>query len=239
MMPCNLQRKSGKNTTRSIKEGNLKKIAIIGGTGKEGKGLAYRWSLAGHEVIIGSRSLEKAQLAVGELKQVLKPGCLLFADLNETAAQKSDIVIITVPYAAHADILRFLKPTLCTKLVIDVTVPIVPPQVTKVHVPEAGSAAQEARGILGENCRISSAFHNISYDLLMHNDPIECDVLVCGTDEETRLITLELVKDAGLKGWDAGALENSIVAESLTSILIHINKKNKSCNAGIKITGIK
>jgi 8-hydroxy-5-deazaflavin:NADPH oxidoreductase len=110
--------------------------------------------------------------------------------------------------------------------------------VTKVQVPAAGSAAQEAQKIIGVDCKIASAFHNISYDLLMKDEKILCDVLVCGIDEETRQAVLELVKDAGLIGWDAGPLENSVVAESLTSILIHINKKYKARNAGIKITGI-
>jgi NADPH-dependent F420 reductase len=215
-----------------------KKLAIIGGTGKEGKGLAYRWAKSGHQVIIGSRSLEKAKAAVEEILAILPDGSKLFADTNENAAINSDIAVITVPYAAHREILSTLHGVLAGKILIDVTVPLMPPQVTTVQIPTAGSAALEAREILGNACRIASAFHNISHDLLMKDDPIACDVLVCGTDEETRQFTLELVIDAGLKGWDAGPLENSIVAESLTSILIHINKKYKARNAGIKITGV-
>lgn len=215
-----------------------KKIAIIGGTGKEGKGLAYRWAKYGHHVIIGSRSLEKAKAAVAEILGLLPDGSKLFADTNENAANKSDIAVITVPYTAHREIISTLNEVLAGKILIDVTVPLMPPQVTTVHIPAAGSAALEAREILGNDCKIASAFHNISHDLLIKDDPISCDVLVCGTDEETRQLTLELVKDAGLKGWDAGSLENSIVAESLTSILIHINKKYKARNAGIKITGV-
>jgi 8-hydroxy-5-deazaflavin:NADPH oxidoreductase len=217
----------------------MKKIAIIGGTGKEGKGLAYRWARSGHEVTIGSRTLEKAQTAVEDLLKILPPNCSLMADLNHKAVEKCEVAVITVPYSAHKEIVQTLRNVLQGKMVIDVTVPIVPPQVTKVHIPQAGSAAQEAHEILGIDCRIASAFHNISYDLLMHDTPIECDVLVCGTDENTRLIALELVRDAGLIGWDAGSLENSVVAESLTSILIHINRKYKATNAGIRITGIK
>jgi 8-hydroxy-5-deazaflavin:NADPH oxidoreductase len=214
-----------------------KKIAIIGGTGKEGKGLAYRWAKSGHQVIIGSRSLEKAKAAVEEINKILPGEIKLFADTNENAAKNSDIAVITVPYSAHQETISSLKKALTGKLIIDVTVPLVPPQVTKVQIPAAGSAAMEARNILGDDCNIASAFHNISHDLLMRDEPILCDVLVCGTDEETRQLTLELVKNAGLNGWDAGPLENSIVAESLTSILIHINKKYKARNAGIKITG--
>lgn len=216
-----------------------KKIAVIGGTGKEGKGLAYRWVKCGHQVIIGSRLLEKAKAATEEILAILPNGSYLYADTNENAAKNSEIAVITVPYTAHREILSTLHGVLAGKIIIDVTVPLMPPQVTRVHIPASGSAAMEAREILGDSCRIASAFHNISHDLLIKEDPISCDVLVCGTDEATRLIALDLVKDAGLKGWDAGPLENSVVAESMTSILIHINKKYKARNAGIKITGAK
>jgi 8-hydroxy-5-deazaflavin:NADPH oxidoreductase len=215
-----------------------RKIAIIGGTGKEGKGLAFRWAKAAHEVFIGSRSLEKAQNAVTEIIPGLQHDCHLTAGINETVVDLADVVVVTVPYAAHHELLTSLRNNLQGKIIIDVTVPLVPPQVTRVQVPAGGSAAQEAQAILGAGCKIASAFHNIAYDLLMKDEPIECDVLVCGVDDQTRQITLELVKDAGLTGWDAGSLANSVVAESLTSILIHINKKYNVRNAGIKITGI-
>ena len=216
----------------------MKTIAIIGGTGKEGRGLAYRWVKAGHEVVIGSRSLEKAEAAVNEMNKILPLKFKLQGETNEKAATQCEIIVITVPYTAHQEILSTLQNVISTKLVIDVTVPIVPPQVTKVHIPHAGSAALEAQKILGSNCKIASAFHNVSYDLLLHDNPIECDVLVSGTDDETIQATLKLVRDAGLQGWDAGSLENSIVAESLTSVLIYLNKKYKTQHAGIKITGI-
>jgi 8-hydroxy-5-deazaflavin:NADPH oxidoreductase len=213
-------------------------IAIVGGTGKEGKGLAFRWGRAGHRVIIGSRNLEKAQSAVNEINPLLPPNSNLFSETNESAVKQADIIVITVPYQAHREILTILKTALQGKIVIDVTVPLVPPQVTKVQMPADGSAAQEALAILGQGCRVASAFHNISYDLLLNDAPILCDVLVCGTDQEIRQIVLDLVKDAGLTGWDAGSLENSVVTEGLTSILINLNKKYHSHTAGIKITGI-
>jgi NADPH-dependent F420 reductase len=213
-------------------------IAIVGGTGKEGKGLAFRWGKAGHRVIIGSRKLEKAQLAADELKSLLPPNSQLSGDTNESAIKKADIVVITVPYQVHREMLTLLKTDLQGKIIIDVTVPLVPPQVTKVQMPDDGSAAQETQNILGPGCRVASAFQNISYDLLLQDAPILCDVLVCCTDEDTRQIVLGLVKDAGLFGWDAGPLENSAVVEGLTSILININKKYHSRTAGIKITGI-
>jgi 8-hydroxy-5-deazaflavin:NADPH oxidoreductase len=213
-------------------------IAIVGGSGKEGKGLAFRWGKAGYQVIIGSRNLEKARSAVAEIEPLLPSNSNLSGDTNESAVRKADIVVITVPYQAHRDILTFLKPELQGKIIVDVTVPLVPPLVTKVQMPIDGSAAQEALKILGMESRIASAFHNISYDLLLNDAPVLCDVLICGTDPETRKVVLELVKDAGLTGWDAGPLENSVVAEGLTSILINLNKKYHSHTAGIKITGI-
>jgi 8-hydroxy-5-deazaflavin:NADPH oxidoreductase len=213
-------------------------IAIVGGTGKEGKGLAFRWGKAGHRVVIGSRNLEKAQFAVNEIKPLLPNNSQLTGDINESAIKLADIVVITIPYQAHREILYALKKDLQGKIIIDVTVPLVPPQVTKVQMPADGSAAQETQKILGQECRVASAFQNISYDLLLADAPILCDVLVCCSDQQTKQMVLELVKDAGLSGWDAGPLENSAVVEGLTSILININKKYHSRTAGIRITGI-
>lgn len=214
------------------------KIAILGGTGKEGKGLAYRWALAGHDVVIGSRQLEKAQAAVEEIKTLMPSGVEIKAALNETAAQSQEIIVLTVPYAVHQTMLEAIKPFVEGKVFIDVTVPLVPPKVTRVQIPIAGSAAMEAVNILGENVKIVSAFQNISYERLLNNQEIDCDVLVTGTDKETREIVIGLVQDAGMKGWDAGPIENSIVAEGLTSILIHLNKKYGVEASGIRITGI-
>ena len=131
-----------------------------------------------------------------------------------------------------------LRSALQGKILIDVTVPLVPPKVTKVQMPPAGSAAQEAQTILGENVQVTSAFQNISHELLLHDEPIECDVLVTGTSKEARLETLKLVAAASLIGWDAGPIENSAVVEGLTSVLININRQSGSTNAGIKISGV-
>lgn len=211
-------------------------IGIIGGTGKEGKGLAYRWASAGYQVSIGSRQLEKAQAAAQEINQMVSNP--VKGVPNDEAARDSDIVVVTVPYAAHRTILTELKPRLQGKIVIDVTVPLVPPKVTKVQMPPAGSASMEAVEILGENVQVVSAFQNISYERLLHQKDIDCDVLVCGTSKEARRVVLDLIKAAGLTGWDAGPIENSMVVEGLTSILIGINKQFDSQTAGIKITGI-
>jgi NADPH-dependent F420 reductase len=156
---------------------------------------------------------------------------------NIRAVELADIVVLTVPYAAHRETLESVREALQGKILIDVTVPLVPPKVTRVQMPAAGSAAQEAHAILGQNVQVTSAFQNISYELLFHPEPIECDVLVTGTSKEARLDTLKLVVAAGLTGWDAGPIENSVVLEGLTSILININRESGSKNAGIKITG--
>ncbi len=213
-------------------------IAIIGGTGKEGKGLAYRWAKAGHHVIIGSRTAEKAQQAVAEVQQLFGNSANLEGMENFSAATRAEVIVLTVPYAAHRQMLETLKEALQGKLLIDVTVPLVPPKVTQVQMPPAGSATQEALEILGEGVEICAAFQNISYEHLLGNGEVECDVLVTGTSKAARQRTLQLVKDAGLIGWDAGPIQNSVVVEGLTSILIYINKQYGSTHAGIRITGV-
>ena len=216
----------------------LLSIAVLGGTGKEGKGLAYRWAKAGYHVFIGSRDADKAKAAAQDLWKMLEGDALVEGLSNQEAAQKADIVVLTVPYSAHRDTLESMKDVLKGKLLIDVTVPIVPPKITKVQMPPAGSAAQEAKQILGEDAVVAAAFHNISHEHLMQDQDVECDVLVTGTSKEARAEALKLVTAAGLTGWDAGPIENSVVLEGLTSVLLNINKQYGSTHAGIKITGV-
>ena len=212
-------------------------IAVLGGTGKEGKGLAYRWAKAGYKVVIGSRTNEKAKTAASDLNKML--GKELVEGLeNVGAAEKADILVLTVPYNAHKTTLKSVKEAAQGKIFVDVTVPLVPPKVTKVQMPKAGSAAQEAQEILGENVSVVAAFQNISHEHLFDNQPIDCDVLVTGKGKVARLEVLKLVKAAGMKGWDAGVIENAAVVEGMTSLLIYINKQNKVKSAGIRITGV-
>jgi 8-hydroxy-5-deazaflavin:NADPH oxidoreductase len=213
-------------------------IAIAGGTGKEGKGLAYRWAQAGYRVIIGSRQVEKAQAVVDELRPMMGPRARLEAMVNAEAVQAADLVVITVPFAAHRDTLTALAPALQGKILVDVTVPLVPPRVTRAQMPAAGSAAMEAAQIVGEGVQVASAFQNISYEHLLLDEPVDCDVLVCGSSKATRTVVVQLVRAAGLVGWDAGPLENSMVVEGMTSILIGLNKQFGVQSSGIKITGI-
>jgi len=218
-------------------ESILVRIAVLGGTGKEGKGLAYRWAKAGYRVLIGSRSSERAVTTASEIMELLEGSSSVVGTTNLEAAQQADIVVVTVPYSAHRATLESVKDVLKGKLLIDVTVPIMPPKVTKVQMPAAGSAAQEAREIVGEDVQVTAAFQNISHELLFDEDDINCDVLVTGTSKEARAETLTLVEAAALTGWDAGPIENSVVVEGLASVLININKRYGSTHAGIRITG--
>ena len=218
-------------------ESILVRIAVLGGTGKEGKGLAYRWAKAGYRVLIGSRSSERAVTAASEIMELVEGSSSLVGTTNLEAAQKADIVVVTVPYSAHRETLESVKDSLKGKLLIDVTVPLVPPKLSKVQMPAAGSAAQEAKEIVGEDVQVTAAFQNISHELLFDEDDINCDVLVTGTSREARAETLTLVEAAGLTGWDAGPIENSVVVEGLASVLININKRYGSTHAGIRITG--
>ena len=216
-------------------------IAIIGGTGALGTGLARRWAQAGYDVVIGSRTAEKAQEAVDDLHAVMKERGIdavsVSAEENVAAAAKADVVAMTVPYAHHASTLTSLKDALNGKILIDVTVPLRPPKVGRVQLPEAGSAGQEAQNLLGETVKVVSAFQNVAAHHLQEGQGIACDVLVSGDDVAARAEVVTLVEAAGMKGFSVGPIANAAAAEALTSILIQINKKFK-CHAGIKISGL-
>ena len=210
------------------------KISILGGTGSLGKGLANRWLKAGHEIIIGSRSLESALTATQALDIDDSNACL-----NTEAALLGDIACLTVPFAHQAQTLQTVKENLKNKILIDATVPLVPPKVMRVQLPkEGGCAAMIAQTILGEEVRVVSAFQNISAELLQSSHPINCDVLVCGDKREDRDTVINLIEDMGLKGWHAGPLCNSAAAEALTSVLIAINKNHAISHSGITVTGV-
>jgi 8-hydroxy-5-deazaflavin:NADPH oxidoreductase len=214
-------------------------IAVLGGTGKEGKGLAYRWAKAGYKILIGSRSAEKAVTAASEIMELLEGSSSLVGTSNHEAAELADMVVLTVPYAAHRQTLEDVKDVLKGKILVDVTSLSMPPTVTKVYMPPAGSAAQEAREIVGEGVEVVDAFQSISHKHLFSDEDMDCDVLVTGTSKDARAEVLKLVEAAGLTGWDAGPIENSIVVEGFASILRYINKQYGSTHAGIKITGAK
>ncbi len=220
------------------KETLMLTVAVLGGTGKEGKGLAYRWAKAGYQVLIGSRISKKAVSVAAEIIELLEGSGSVVGTSNQEAAQRANIVVLTVPYVAHRDTLESVKDALKGKLLIDVTVPLVPPKVSKVQMPPAGSAALEAKEIVGEGVEVVAAFQNVSFEHLLGEAEVECDVLVTGTSKDARHEALKLVEAAGLTGWDAGPIENSVVAEGLTSVLIYINKQYGSTHAGIRLTGV-
>jgi len=213
-------------------------LALIGGTGREGKGLGYRWARAGYNIIIGSRSPEKAEAAAREINERIG-GEAVSGMVNARAAEVCDIAVLTVPYDAHAATLESVRQSLAGKILIDVTAPIRPPKISIVHVPAKGSAAQEAQALLGDEVRVVSAFQNVSHEHLEQDHPVPCDVLVSGDDGEAKQQVLRLVEAAGMVGWDAGPLQNAVVAEGLTSVLLGINRRYKMKGAGIRITGVE
>ena len=216
----------------------LMTIAVLGGTGKQGKGLAYRWARAGYKILIGSRSSEKAVTTASELMEMLEGSSSLVGASNHEAAEQADIVVLSVPYTAHRETLEGVKEFLQGKILIDVTAPLGSPK-NKVQMPPAGSAAQEAKEIVGEGVEVVAAFQSIPYEYLLKDEDIDCDVLVTGTSKEARSEALKLVEAAGLTGWDAGPIENSVVIEGLASVLININRRYGSTHSGIRITGAK
>ncbi|MFA7594995.1 MAG: NADPH-dependent F420 reductase [Novosphingobium sp.] len=213
-------------------------IAVLGGTGNEGGGLALRWAHRGYPVIVGSRSAERAQEAANGMNATLSREALRGLD-NVAAASEADIVVLAVPYAAQRSTVEEVKEKLAGKILVDVTVPLVPPKVSRVQLPEGGSAVEAIQKLLGDGVRVVSAFQNISAHHLTHLDEdIECDVLVCADDSDAAEQVVALTRAIGLRAWNAGPLCNSVVAEGLTSILIGLNRRYKVPGTGIRITGI-
>jgi NADPH-dependent F420 reductase len=208
-------------------------IAILGGTGDLGSGLAGRWVAAGYGIVLGSRNKDKAVASALAMNASHVSG-----DDNIGAARAADIVIIAVPYANHDAILAEIKPVVDGKIIVDAVVPLVPPKVSVVQLPAEGSAAAIAQRILGGTARVVSAFHNVGAAKLRGEGPVDCDVLVCGDDKEARDAVIALADAAGTRGVDGGVLANSVAAEALTSILIGINRRYKVNGAGIRITGL-
>lgn len=220
---------------------NLPVLAILGGTGDLGTGLARRWAQAGYEVIIGSRTLEKAEAAVADLREVMAERGVsevsVQAMTNADAAAAAGIVTLTVPFSHQVSTLESVRDALQGKILIDVTVPLVPPRVARVQLPPEGSAGQIAQELLGEEVAVVSAFQNVAAAHLQEGKGVECDVLVSGNKKEARQEVIKLVEAAGMRGFHAGMINNAAAAEALTSVLIAINKQY-NCHAGIKISGL-
>jgi NADPH-dependent F420 reductase len=206
-------------------------VAVIGGTGKLGSAIARRLAKAGRKVIIGSRSAQSAAAVAAEL------GFGLTGLSNADAAKAASIVLVTVPFAAQEGTLAEIAPHVAGKIVIDTTVPLVPPKVMRVQLPPEGSAAQRAQKLLGPHVTLVSAFHNVAAHKLATDEEIECDVLVFGDDKDARAKAVELVGLTGLRGIQGGPLANSAAAEAMTSVLIFVNKTYQVDGAGVVITG--
>jgi 8-hydroxy-5-deazaflavin:NADPH oxidoreductase len=207
---------------------------VIGGTGQLGGALARRWARSGYRVIIGSRDMARARQTAADIAGV--GGQARGTDYS-TAASEADVVVVTVPFASQGSTLTAIRQEVVGKLVIDTTVPLMPPKVSRVQLPAEGSAAVRAQALLGESCSVVSAFHNVAAHKLMGEGNVDCDVLVFGDQRQCRQIAIELAGAAGLRGLHAGPLVNSVAAEALTSILIFMNKQYAIDGAGIRVTG--
>ena len=213
-------------------------IAILGGTGAQGSGLALRLANAGHAVTIGSRDASKAQATASELSA--RTGKPIAGADNRGAAGAGEIVILAVPYAVERATVEAVLDRLQGKILVDATVPLVPPKVSVVQLPDAHSAVAAIQDLAGKTVRVVSAFQNVSAQHLSDLDhAVDCDVLVCGDDRDACDVVIGLCADIGLRGLYAGTIRNSVVAEALTSVLININRRYKvRGGAGIRITGI-
>lgn len=215
-------------------------IAVIGGTGAEGSGLALRWAAAGYPIIIGSRSQEKGEAAARSLAAQLPEGSAIISGAeNAAAAAAADLVVLSVPYDSQASILDQIEEGCQGKTLITVVAPLKPPRVSHVWRPEGGSAAEEAQAQLGDNVNVVAAFQNVGAGELKDLDyVVDCDVLITGDDKKAKQIAGELAGAAGLRGIDAGPLVNASVVEGLTAVLIGINIRHKVKGSGIRITNI-
>lgn len=216
-------------------------VAILGGTGDLGTGLARRWAQAGYRVIIGSRTADKAEVAAESLRATMGDRGVdsvnVSAMENFEAATAADICAMTVPFAHHSSTLEHVRSALSGKILIDVTVPLVPPKVARVQLPAEGSAGQIAQQLLGDEVMVVSAFQNVAAHHLQEGHGLSCDVIVCGDKKVARAEVISLVEAAGMRGFHGGSIANSAATEALTSVLIFINKQY-GCHAGISITGI-
>jgi NADPH-dependent F420 reductase len=240
----------------------LPTVAVIGGTGKEGSGLALRWAIAGYPVIVGSRDAGRAAEAAARIEDKARehrpdigdeldraevarrlahaaPGRPAVRGMaNDAAAAACDIAVLTVPFVVQIPTLTEIRGALSGKILIDVTVPLVPPRMLRVQLPEGGSAVVKAQALLGDSVKVVAAFQNVSAAHLAEPDrTVDCDVLVCGDDKAARAAAIRLAEAAGLRGWHAGPLANSAAAEALTSVLMFINRSYGIESAGVRITG--
>lgn len=212
-------------------------LSFIGGTGDLGSGLAWRFARAGYRIAIGSRTAEKAEHAAEEMKARGKFDVTGMS--NEAAAAAGDIVFMTVPFASQQSTLASIRDAVQGKILVDSTVPLMPPKIMRVQLPAGGCAARMTQDFLGDGVRVVSAFQNVAAaHLQCELERLEdCDVLVTGDDADARECIVGMAGEIGFKAWHAGGIDNSAVAEALTSVLIFMNKRYGIAGAGIHITG--
>ena len=224
-------------------------IAIIGGTGPEGSGLALRWAQAGETVVIGSRDPQRASEAAAKLSEkgfrgtgVPAHALLVSGSENKAACESAEIVVLTVPFEAQAEMLKHIKPALHPgQILVDTTVPLaasVGGRPTRALGVWQGSAAQQAAELAPEGVLVVAAFHNVSAEILHHEGPVDCDVIVCSDDKAAgQRIRALARKIPGVRTVDGGKLENARIVEQITALLIGFNIRSKG-HSGLRITGL-
>jgi NADPH-dependent F420 reductase len=218
-------------------------VAVIGGTGPEGGGLAQRWARAGVPIIIGSRDASRARQAAEKIKAQIGGRAQVEGEENSAAVARADVVMLTVPFAGQAELLKKLKPAFRpNSVLIDATVPLaaeVGGRATRTLGVWQGSAAQQTAELVPAGVSVVAAFHNVSHTLLAGDGPVDCDVIVCTDHEPAREIAFDLArKIPGVRPVDGGRLENARIVEQITALLIAINLRAKKQSAGVRITGI-
>ena len=218
------------------------RIAVIGGTGAEGSGLALRWTKAGEEIIIGSRDARRAQQAAEKIIEKVGPQAKISGEENTIACAAADLIVLTIPFEAHAALLKQIKPAVRPgTIVVDATVPLaasVGGHITRTLSVWQGSAAQQTAEMLASGVPVVAAFQNVSAELLKAEDPVDCDVIVCGDDANANQTVRALAaKIPGIRAIDGGKLENARVLEQITALLIGLSIRHKG-HSGIRITGL-
>jgi NADPH-dependent F420 reductase len=217
-------------------------IAVIGGTGPAGMGLALRWARAGEAIIIGSRDAQRAQQAAATIQERVGPQANVSGMENSAACSAADILMLTVPFEGQAGLLKQLKPAMTEgSILIDATVPLaasVGGRASRTIGVWQGSAAQQAAELVPKGVSVVAAFHNVSAELLNGDVQLDCDVIVCSDDPDAAQLTRELAgKIPGVRAVDGGKLENARIVEQITALLIGMNIRHKG-HAGIRITGL-
>ena len=220
----------------------IRPIAIIGGTGPAGTGLALRWARAGETILIGSRDTHRAQQAAAAIRQKVGPDANVSGLENSEACAAADILVLTVPFANQAALLKQLKPAITPgSILIDATVPLaasIGGRASRTLGVWQGSAAEQAAELVPDEVSVVAAFHNVSAELLGGDNPLDCDVIVCSDDRDAAQLTRDLAaKIPGVRAIDGGRLENARIVEQITALLVGLNIRHKG-HAGIRVTGL-